>query len=50
MKIKNMSNEELLKEYNYTRNRIDGVIDGGFGKSDIFYLEELENEMAKREE
>ena len=47
---KDMSNYELLKEYNYTRNKIDGIIDGGFGKFDLNLLEELVHEMAKREE
>jgi len=50
MKIKEMTNEELLAEYNYTRNRIDGIIDGGYNKRDLYYLEELIRELTIREE
>ena len=47
--VKDMSHAELLKEYNYTKNKIDGVIEGGFGKYELYYMEELLNEMDRKE-
>ena len=47
---KDMTNRELMREYNYLRNRIDGVIEGGYGKYELYDLEEIMHEMAKREE
>jgi len=47
--IKSFSNRELLNEYNEVRNRILGVLEGGFGRGDLNYLEELIKELSLRE-
>ena len=49
-KLKKMSNKELLDEYNYIRNKIDGILEGGYGRFELYYLEEILREMDKREE
>jgi len=46
--IKLMTNGRLLDEYNYTRNKVSGVIDGGFGRFEILYLDMLLAEIDKR--
>jgi hypothetical protein len=48
--IEKMSNKKLLSEYNHTRNVIDEIEQGGFGKWELIYLEELIREMDRREE
>ena len=48
--IKQLTNKELLDEYNEVTNRIDGITDGGFGKMDLYYREELLRELNIREE
>ena len=45
-----MTNKQLLDEYNYLRNKIDGLVEGGFGKYELNRLSEVEHEMTKREE
>jgi len=50
MNIKQMTNTELLEEYNHLRNTIEGVADGGYGKFELCRLEEVEHEMTRREE
>ena len=49
-RLKDMSREDLLDEYNCTRNRVDGVMDGGFGRYELYYLEELLRELELRED
>jgi len=48
--VANMSNQELLDEYNFIRNVIDGIFPIGYDKRDLYRLEELVIEMTRREE
>jgi len=47
--VKEFSNERLLEQYNCIRNQIDGITEGGYGKFELNYLEELVREMSLRE-
>lgn len=45
-----MTNKQLIKEYHYLRDRIDGIIEGGFGKYELYMIDEIMREMNKRNE
>lgn len=47
--LKQMSDDDLMNEYNELRNRIDGLTEGGYGKQDLYYLSEIERELTLRE-
>jgi len=48
-KYSKLTNAQLLRAYNYLRNKIDGVIDGGFGKWELYELGEITREMDLRD-
>ena len=45
-----MTNKQLMDEYHYLRDKIDGIIQGGYGRYELYRLEEVMHEMTRREE
>ena len=41
--------KELIEEYHHLRDVIEGLIDGGYGKYELYKLEEVILELDKRE-
>ena len=48
-RIETLSNEDLMSEYNYTRNVIDGIIPVSWGMYELNTLESLLREMDRRD-
>lgn len=47
--VQALGDEELLETYHETRDKIEGITNGGVSSFDLAYFEELIIELTKRE-